>query len=130
MEMSDNFLNIFFHFVHLGLISFNLLGWLWKKTRKMNLLCLFLTFFSWFGLGLIFGIGYCPITEWHWQVKLRLGEYDIPASYIKYLLDNTVGPVFDSHLVDILTFSFFLIALVFSIYLNRRDWRRKKNEKL
>jgi hypothetical protein len=24
---------------------------------------------SWFGLGLFYGIGYCPSTDWHWRIK-------------------------------------------------------------
>jgi len=61
-------LDYFFLVFHLGIVIFNLFGWIWPKTRKANLILLLLTAASWFGLGLIYGIGFCPFTEWHWQV--------------------------------------------------------------
>ena len=62
------FLDIFFIVFHTSLIFFNLFGWIWKYTRRANLVALLLTGGSWFILGLYYGIGYCPFTEWHWEV--------------------------------------------------------------
>ncbi|HPF94086.1 MAG TPA: DUF2784 family protein, partial [Tenuifilaceae bacterium] len=61
-------LDVFFVAFHTLLIAFNLFGWIWWRTRKANLITLLLTGLSWIGLGLFFGIGYCPLTDWHWQV--------------------------------------------------------------
>lgn len=41
---------------------------------------------SWFILGQWFGIGYCPITDWHWKIKATLGRGDKPKEGYIYLL--------------------------------------------
>jgi len=48
-----------------------------EKTRKANLILLLLTGLSWFGLGIFYGWGYCPLTDWHWKVLRELGETGI-----------------------------------------------------
>ena len=53
------FLNIFFFFFHTAIMLFNCFGWIWKKTRRLNLVTLLLTAGSWFILGIWFGWGYC-----------------------------------------------------------------------
>jgi len=59
--MIYRFLDIFFVIFHTSLITFNLFGWIWKKTRLANLITLGLTGASWLFLGLIVGVlGYCP----------------------------------------------------------------------
>ncbi|MCD4791284.1 MAG: DUF2784 domain-containing protein, partial [Bacteroidales bacterium] len=75
------FLDTFFVVFHTALIIFNLFGWIWKPTRRLNLITLLLTGASWFILGIFYGIGYCPLTDWHWQVLHKLGIYDVPNSY-------------------------------------------------
>jgi len=73
-----NFLDKFFFVFHSLLILFNLSGWMWKKTRRLNLVLLLLTGFSWTILGIWYGFGFCPSTEWHWQVRMKLGLPDMP----------------------------------------------------
>ncbi len=120
------FLDIAFFVFHSLFILSNLLGWIWKKTRKMNLILLLLTAFSWFILGIWYGIGFCPCTEWHYQVRWKLGYTDMPYSYIKFILDSLTGLDFNAKLIDTFTLAFFLIALTASIFTNIRDWKRKK----
>ena len=132
--MPDNltvykFLDVFFLIFHSGLILFNLFGWIWRKTRRWNLLLLLLTGFSWVGLGLWYGFGYCPCTDWHWQVKLKLGEYNIPNSYIKYLIDTLTGLNVNAKIADALTGIGYLLALAASLICNFRDWRRGHAQK-
>jgi len=119
--MIDHMLNGFFFVFHSAWIGFNLLGWIWKATRRWNLVTLLLTGFSWFGLGLWYGFGYCPSTDWHWQVRRRLGFTDMPTSYIQFLLEKLTGWALHPVLVDALTLLGFCIALGMSIYLNYRD---------
>ncbi|MCK5838377.1 MAG: DUF2784 family protein, partial [Bacteroidales bacterium] len=69
-KLADTFFIIF----HTALTLFNLFGWIWQKTRKLNLIILLLTGFSWFGLGIFYGIGYCPLTDWHYRVLRKMGE--------------------------------------------------------
>ena len=117
------FLNKFFFVFHTLIIFFNLFGWLWKKTRKLNLISLLLTAFSWFALGICYGFGYCFCTDWHYQVRMNLGYYDMPPSYTKFLADSLTGLDINAALVDALTLIFFLLALFASIYTNVKDWK-------
>jgi hypothetical protein len=122
------FLDTFFFIFHSFIIIFILFGWMWKKTRKANLIVLLLTAFSWFILGIWYRFGFCFLTEWHYQVRMKLGYFDMPSSYVKFLLDSITGLDFNAKLVDICTLTFFLLALTASIMTNIKDWKNKKND--
>ena len=113
-----HFLDYFFLIFHTGLTLFNVIGWIWRKTRLANFITLSLTALSWFGLGLIYGIGFCPLTEWHWQVLAKLGQHDLPYSYIKYILERLLGIDVNALLVEISTAVVFFAAFIVSVYLN------------
>jgi len=118
-------LDIFFVIFHTFTILFNLFGWIWKRTRKYNLILLLLTGGSWLFLGLLVGtLGYCPFTDWHFGVLEKLGRTDLPLSYIKYLADRLTGLNFSSSLVDNITLYSFLTALIISLFLNIKDYRK------
>jgi len=120
-------LDIFFVIFHSSLTLFNLFGWIWKKTRLANLITLALTDASWLFLGLIVGmLGYCPLTDWHFNILYRLGETDLPTSYIKYLTDRITGLDVNATVVDKVTLYAFLAALAISLILNLRDARRRR----
>lgn len=119
------FLDKFFFVFHTLIILFNLLGWMWKKTRRANLIVLLLTAFSWFILGIWHGFGYCFCTDWHYQVRMKSGYFDMPPSYIKFLLDSLTGLDFNAKLVDTLTLVLFLLVLFSSIYTNIKDWQAR-----
>jgi len=123
------FLNLFFLAFHSGLIIFNLLGWLWRRTRLANLIVLGLTLFSWFILGLWYGYGYCPFTDWHWQVRERLGYFEQPPSYTAFLCREITGWEPPEEIVNWLTLGLLLLALAASIICNRRDFIAKKKIK-
>jgi hypothetical protein len=118
-------LDIAFILFHTALILFNLLGWIWEATRRWNLATLLGTAFSWFGLGIWYGFGYCPCTHWHWLVRQQLGYTDMPNSYIKFLIQQLSGISIDAAIVDAGTALFFFLALVVSLYLNFRDFNKK-----
>ncbi len=118
------FLNVFFIVFHTGWVLFNLLGWIWKKTRRANLVTLLLTGGSWTVLGIWYGFGYCPCTDWHWQVRRQLGDDDLPSSYMTFLIDILTGWTLPADLVNTITLVGFLLALAVSVALNVRDWRR------
>lgn len=112
--------------LHLVIISFNLLGWIWPATRKLHFICVLLTAGSWLLLGIWYGIGYCPITDWQWQVKEKLGEKDLPASFIKYYADKISGRSISAALINFLTAFLFGLAALLSIYVNffrSKGWR-------
>jgi len=120
------FLNIFFFVFHSTLIIFNLFGWIWKKTRLANLVVILLTAFSWTILGIWYGFGFCPCTDWHWQVREKLGYFDMPSSYTKFLIDSLTGLDVKEILVDTLAVTLLALALVASVFTNVRDWKRKR----
>lgn len=120
-----SFLDKFFFVFHSGLIVLLLFGWTWKKTRRVNLLVILLTAFSWFILGIWYGYGYCPSTDWHWRVRMKLGKDDMPASYTKFLVDSLTGWDVSQTTVDVVTFVLLVAALAASLYTNIRDWKRK-----
>jgi hypothetical protein len=129
-DMLLHILDIFFVLFHTSLILFNLFGWIWKRTRKLNLIILSLTGASWLFLGLLVGtLGYCPLTEWHFTILEKLGSRDLPDSYIKYLADRLIGSDLNTSLVDRFTLYGFLAALLISILLNMREYKKNRNRK-
>ena len=122
------FLNLFFFVFHTGWTLFNVFGWIFPKLRKWNLATLLLTAFSWFGLGIWYGWGYCLCTDWHWDVRRQLGFYDQSNSYIHFLILELTGADFPRKLVDCGTVAVFLLSLVLSGWLNYRDWRQEKSK--
>ncbi|MBX7259042.1 MAG: DUF2784 domain-containing protein [Candidatus Hydrogenedentes bacterium] len=119
------FLDAAFLLFHSALIVFVAFGWVWKRTRRIHLATVGVVGLSWFGLGLIYGLGFCPCTEWHWRVRERLGDTLLPNSYIKFLLDTLTGLDWNAAVVDGSTFCVFLIATLLSVLLNRRDMRER-----
>jgi hypothetical protein len=120
------FLNIFFFAFHTLFTLFNITGWLFRATRKWNLITLLLTAFSWFVLGIWYGWGYCLCTDWHWTVRERLGYHDQQNSYIHFLLLKLTGINFNEDLVNNVTLIVFVISLTISLWLNIRDRKKMK----
>ena len=112
------FLNVTFIIFHTVLILFNLFGWIWRSTRKLNIITLLLTACSWIILGIWYGFGYCFCTDWHWQVRRQLGHTDMPNSYIKFLVDLWTGLGVSASTVNLWTGILFVAALSASIYVN------------
>jgi hypothetical protein len=115
----------FFFVFHSFLILFILFGWANRKTRRANLVVILLTAFSWFILGIWYGYGYCPCTDWHWQVRAKSGISDLPTSYTKFLVDSFTGWDVSQKVVDIATFILLIGALAASLFTNIRDWRKR-----
>ncbi|MDB5248918.1 MAG: hypothetical protein JWQ40_3312 [Segetibacter sp.] len=110
--------DIFFTILHFIIIGFNLFGWISYKTRKAHFITILLTAASWFILGIWFGLGYCPVTDWQWQVKQKLGETNLPNSFIKYYGDKITGLPLNAEFVDLVTGIAFLLATLASAYVN------------
>lgn len=123
------FLNIFFFAFHTLFTLFNITGWMFRATRKWNLVTLLLTAFSWFVLGIWYGWGYCFCTDWHWEVRERLGFHDQQNSYIHFLLLKLTGVNFNETLVNNVTLIVFVISLAMSIWLNLRDRKKLKRQR-
>ena len=59
-----------------------------------------LTLGSWFVLGHWLGVGYCPITDWHWRIKDAFGEGRPPGSYIQLVLEKASRRRLNGALID------------------------------
>ena len=120
-------LNIVIGVFHVLLIVACLIGWISPRTRKAHLILIALVMGCWFLLGIQYGIGYCPLTDWHWQVKEKLGEESLPNSFIKYLWDHIFTNPISPKAADILTFGAFFVSLIPTLYL---DWAARRNRNL
>ncbi len=111
-------IDILFVAFHSALILFNLLGWLHPRTRRLNLVTLLLTGLSWTALGLFYGFGYCPLTDWHFMVLDRMGTPTSYSSYVPYFLERMLGVTVTARLADRLTLGCYLAALACSATVN------------
>lgn len=118
MNVFYQFANVFFFVFHVGLIFFNLFGWLFKSLRRWNLITLGLTAFSWFGLGMFYGFGYCFLTDWHWAVREELGYVNTFNSYIQFLIAAIFKVSIAEHVVNIGTAACFFAAVILSVLAN------------
>jgi hypothetical protein len=122
MVAVDEALNVGFFVFHTAWIGFNCLGWAWRRTRPWHLGTIALTAFSWFGLGFWFGWGYCPCTDWHWQIRARMGFSD-PPSYVQLLVRQLTGIELQPVVANVLTLGTLVVAGGLSIVLNLKDRR-------
>jgi hypothetical protein len=74
----------------------------------------------------LYGWGYCPCTDWHWQVKQALGETDLPYSYVKYYADRLTGLDWDPLIIDAAVLALGLLALILSLWMNWKDHRNRR----
>lgn len=88
----------------------------------MHLATMLLTAFSWFILGIWYGWGYCFCTDWHWQVREKLGQPVPFNSYIQFLVYEITGYIPDAGITDIVVATIFFLSLLISIVLNIRDY--------
>ncbi|MCM4152386.1 DUF2784 domain-containing protein [Arenibacter sp. N53] len=118
--------NTFFYVFHTVLIVFNLFGWILKRTRKLNLITLLLTFGSWVLLGIWKGWGYCFLTDWHYGILRRLGEQNPPNSYISFLIHKVTGWLPSAELINFYTLALAFLALLCSLWANLITRRSKR----
>ena len=111
-------LNIFFFIFHSIFTLFNIIGWGFRKTRKLHLITMALTAFSWFVLGIWYGWGYCFCTDWHWSVREKLGYNDHSVSYIHFLIFKLTGVDLNPQLVEHATLVIFVLSFLISAWLN------------
>ena len=115
-------LNGVFHVVHIAVIIFVMVGWIFAPLRLMHLVLTMLTLSSWFVLGYWLGTGYCPISDWHWKTKEALGEGKPNGTYIHQLLKRISRQDVDNEIVDKAVVISTLIIAFISLGLNLRDW--------
>ena len=74
-------------------------------------------------LGIWFGLGYCPLTDWQWDVKAKLGATNLPKSFITWFAEKLSGTDISDSLVDTITAVVFALVAALSVY---RNFFRKK----
>ncbi len=104
--------------------------WIWQRTRKVHLVVILATAFSWFVMGIWYGWGYCFLTDWEWDIKRQLGENDLPNSFIHYLANNTLSLNISAEILDGLTLVVFIIAFFLSVILNIMDYKANRLHRL
>lgn len=112
---------------HTALIFFNVFGWLWKRTRRWNLITLGLTAVSWLLMGLWYGIGYCVCTDVHYRIRTAMGIDDPSGSYLQLLIWKLSGWWPAESLVNTWAGIVFGAAVLGSVVTNVLDWRRKRS---
>ncbi|MEM9671598.1 MAG: DUF2784 domain-containing protein [Cyclobacteriaceae bacterium] len=120
-------LDTIFWWLHVLVIGFNLTGWIWNSTRRIHLILVLLTVFSWLILGFWYGFGYCFLTDWHWEVKRALGQQHLPNSFITYLVNYQLGFSIPIQVIDMSTAITFVSIIIVSGYRNL-DLVRKKSQ--
>lgn len=114
-------LNVALHLLHSGMVLFMLTGWAFRCVLLAHRILLALIWASWLGLGWYVGfLGYCILTDWHWQLKEAMGEYGMPPSYIEYMLWQLGTPDLLDAWVATCTGAAFVILTALSLLRKRR----------
>lgn len=103
--------------VHVAVVAGFVLLWIPRATARLHRWLVVLTAASWLGLGWIYGVGYCFLTDWHWAVKRARGAHDLPGSFIKYAADSLTGENIPASAVDAVA------AVVFAAGCLAAAWR-------
>lgn len=122
LQLADIFLTL----LHLAIIGFNLTGWIWPRTRRAHLILVLLTAASWLLLGIWYGLGYCPVTDWQWRIKAQLGERNLPNSFVTYYAEKVTHRHFSDALINTGTAGSFAAAALLSVYFNFFIRKKKK----
>ena len=122
-------LNIAFFIGHTLLIVFNLTGWIWRRTRKLHLLSIGATLFSWLIMGAWKGWGYCLCTDWHFQIRRQMGIHGHETSYTELLLNQLPGVTVSHRLANHLTLGGLVLAVLAAAAVWLQDYysRRANN---
>ncbi len=117
--------DIGFFIVHTLLIGFNMFGWIWRRTRFWHLISMGLTTFSWFGMGAFYGWGYCLCTDWHMEIREKLGYADTETSYVQLIAEHGCGLSMSRSTSDIIAISVYLAVVLAMAIVWTRDLRRR-----
>jgi hypothetical protein len=108
-------MNVAFLVGHTLLILFNLFGWAFRRTRKLHLLCLIATLFSWIVMGAWYGYGYCLCTDWHFQIRRAMGLQDNVSSYLQLISRLFFGVELTRWTSDVLAVTGLLFAMAATV---------------
>ena len=115
-------LNIFFFALHNALIVFNLVGWVWPRSRQLHLVTMGATLFSWVVMGAWYGWGYCLCADWHFQIRRQLGIHGNESSYTEMLFNQIPGITLNRTFADIVTVGGLILILMATATVWIRQW--------
>ena len=120
--IADHLLNFF----HLAIVFFLVFGWISVRTRNLHRFAVGVTILLWVAVAELMGkkLGYCPVTDWHWDVKRLRGETDLPPSYIDYSLQK-IGVHLPPERADQIVMVVFGVIVVLTLALWVRERRQK-----
>lgn len=112
-------INALLHLAHIVLIAFTLIGWAFCETRTAHLFVMLSILASWYGIAPLLGrrdlIGYCPLTDLQWRVRLRIGLARPEGGYIWYLATRFTRREIDRAQLDRVINAIFFVCLATSI---------------
>ena len=123
-------LNILFFLFHTIILVFNLAGWMFRRTRRLHIVCLGATLFSWFVMGYWKGMGYCICTDWHFQVRREMGIKDNIHSYSQLIAKSFFGVEMDRTTSDLSAGGGLLFILVATLIVWTVDMFRSKTKSI
>ena len=104
------------YLLHLVVVAFILFGWIIPQTRLAHLIFIALTLASWRFLGS------CPLTDWHWKLKVALGQPRPEGAFIHTLAQRVLGRPLNLARVKRLVEGLTLFLALLSLALNLNDW--------
>lgn len=116
--------------LHTAVVLGSLCLWIPARTRRLHLALVALVAGSWLCVGPLLGrgLGYCALTDVHWQLKHALGQTALPSSFITYLFSLVaIDARAWANTVTALTFAFVCVAsLLFEVHARLRASRRER----
>lgn len=108
---------------HVALIAFNMVGWIWRRTRVLHLVTISLTAFSWLVLGAWYGWGYCFCTDYHAQILEQLNDPGANVTFIQLMFQRLFRIELSQPAADGLAVSVFVLILLATAAVWLRPWR-------
>jgi hypothetical protein len=108
---------------HVAVIVFNMIGWIWRRTRVLHLVTIGLTAFSWFVMGAWYGWGYCFCTDYHAHVLRQLRHPDADLTFIQLLFKRLFGGDVSRPMADTLAVVVFGMIVFATITVWARELR-------
>ena len=124
------FLNFFLDFFHLSLMLLILFAWLIPCLRKMHLIVALLIGFTWLIFLQSKGIGYCILTDWHWQILMKLGKTNLPETYGQYLYERLTGLTIQKNTAQSIILYYWLGSLILSLVMVFRKYINERKLKV
>ena len=116
------FMDILMHMSHIFLMLFILFAWFVSRWRVAHILVSLLTGLSWMLFVQSKGFGYCVLTDLHWQILRKLGETNLPETYLQYLYERLTGLSLQKRTGFIITLSCLSFSLILSTTLTFKKY--------